>query len=88
MYVLSERNDDIESAKVLIDNGSIIDPSTCRPLFASINGKNLKITKYLKEKGAAINGNEIVPSALQVAISGDDILMCQIILEWPELQID
>ena len=88
LYVLSERSNNIESQKILLESGSLIDPPTCRPLFVAINSKNIETVQFLKEKGASINGNEFVPSALQVAISGDDVNMCKLILSWPDLIID
>ena len=88
LYVLAEKYDNVECAKELIGGGSLVDPPTCRPLFAAINSKNQEIMKLLREKNAAINGNENVPSALQVAISGDDVAMCSIINSWKDLRID
>lgn len=88
LYMLAEKYNNLECIQHILDAGGLVDPPTCRPLFVAINSKNEKIVKYLKEKGAEVNGNNEVPSALQVAISGDDANMCRLILDWPELQID
>ena len=88
LYLLAEKSNDLECIQTILEAGGLVDPPTCRPLFVAINSKNEKIVKYLKEKGAEVNGSNEVPSALQVAISGDDLNMCKLILDWPELQID
>ena len=88
LYVLSEKSSSLECFQTLIDAGAQIDPTTCRPLFVAIHAKNEKVVQFLKQQKAEINGTAEVPSALQVAISGDDFEMCSLILSWPELQID
>jgi ankyrin repeat protein len=88
LYMIAERFNNVECAKVLVEAGGLIDPATCRPLFVAINSKNIEMVKYLKDSGANINGSDEVPSALQVAISGDDVNMCMTVLSWPELLID
>lgn len=88
LYVLSEKYDNVDCARALIEGGSLVDPPTCRPLFVAINSKNQRVLELLKENNAAINGNEVVPSALQVAVSGDDIIMCRIVNAWKDLIVD
>ncbi|CAG9319906.1 unnamed protein product [Blepharisma stoltei] len=88
LYVLCEKYDNVSAAQALVEGGALVDPPTCRPLYIAISTKHTNIVKFLRTAGALINGSETSPSALQVAISANNINMCRIILGWPELNID
>lgn len=88
LFVLCDKTDEAESLKLLIENGALVDPPTCRPLFIALSHKRLGLVKLLRSNGAQINGTADNPSALQVAISANDAGICRMILGWSELQID
>jgi len=88
LFVLCDKTDEAESLKLLIENGALVDPPTCRPLFIALSHKRLGLVKLLRASGAQVNGTTDNPSALQVAISANDAGICRMILGWSELQID
>lgn len=80
LFILCEKYDNIYSAQILVENGALVDPPSCRPLFIAISMKHTNLVKYLRSIGANINGGENSPSALQVAISANNVSLCRIIL--------
>lgn len=88
LFALCDKTEETESLKLLIEQGALVDPPTCRPLFIALSNKRLGLVKLLRASGALINGTAENPSALQVAVSANDAGICRMILGWSELQID
>jgi hypothetical protein len=78
----------LETAKLLIAHGASCDPTTCRPLFGAISKRNYGLVKLLRGHNVEINGTSETPSALQVAVSINDPILCRIILGWGALVVD